>query len=261
MTEKPTVTWSAADGVATITLDNPPLNTFGKEAMYELRTCLEEVAADEAVRAVIIVGTGDRFFSAGQDVSVLPEATEPGKGRALAQMSEDLLQRLDEMSKPTICALNGTALGVGCLMAIACDIRIAARNAKLGVPESKLGVFPGGGGTQRLPRVIGEARALEMLYTGNSIDADEAYRIGLVSHLVPIGEALSAAQELAIQIARQSVVVTRSIKEAVHAARDNTSSEGAALEVDMIERVFGSHDAQEGLRAFLEKRKPQFQHR
>ncbi|TAK36415.1 MAG: enoyl-CoA hydratase [Chloroflexota bacterium] len=261
MSERPLVTWTAADGVAVITLDNPPRNTLGWRARDELIACLDKAAADEDVRVVVITGAGERFFCAGAEVTEFPEATKPGKGRALAEQSQHLMRMIDELPKPTICAINGYALGAGCLVAIACDLRIAAENAQLGLPEIKLGVFPGGGGTQRLPRLIGESKAKELLYGGNVIDAQEAHRIGLANRIVATGRALSEAQELAAQIASYSGPAVRETKEAVHAGREVSVEASLSLEVDILERVFQREDALEGFNAFLEKRPPRFRHR
>ncbi|TAK26905.1 MAG: enoyl-CoA hydratase [Chloroflexota bacterium] len=261
MTDKPVYTWTASNGVATITLDNPPRNAYPARATAELMTCLDEIEADQSVRAVVITSAGDKFFSVGADVSEFPEVMKPGRGHELAVTTQNLLLRLEAFPKPTICAINGLALGFGCLIAIACDMRIAAENAQIGLPEVKLAVFPGGGGTLRLPRLVGEAKAKEMLLFGDAVNAQDAYRIGLMNRLVPVGQAASTAQELAAQLAGYSAVVVQAIKETVHAARELTLKEGVALEIETLDRVSKCEDAKEGMQAFLEKRKPQFRHR
>lgn len=261
MAERRVVTWSATGAVATIMIDNPPHNVINREVRAGLSACLSAVEQDDSVRVLVIAAAGDRFFSPGGDISETPSKVTEEQARALTQEVSDQLLQIDEFPKPTICAVNGIAMGGGFVLAIACDLRVAAENAIFGLPEQKVAVFPGGGGTQRLPRLIGEGRAKELLFTADPIDAHEAHRIGLVNRVVPVGRALCAAQELAARIAEFSSPILRATKVAVHASRTADVAAGLALEVDSFARLTQTEDVQEGYRAFIEKRKPRFQHR
>ncbi len=252
------VRWSQADGVATLTLDRPPLNALSYEAKEEIAACLEEIAAERDVRCLILFGAGGRAFSVGSDIKEFPEVTARRLGRQRAVHEHGLYNRIDFFPLPTIAAIEGHCLGGGLELALACDLRVASETSRLGLPEVKLGVFPGGGGTERLPRLIGEARARELIYTGEPVDAREAWRIGLVNRVAPAGQALAAAQELARAIARHSAITLRTVKSVMDRglAMDLLEAEQGAI--DAIAELFQSEAVKEGVAAFLEKRPPRF---
>ncbi len=252
------VGWSKGDGVATLILDRPPLNALSFQAKEEIAACLEEVAADPDVRCLVLFGAGGRAFSVGSDIKEFPEVTARRLGHRRAAHEHGVYNRIDFFSIPTIAAIEGHCLGGGLELALACDLRVASEASRLGLPEVKLGVFPGGGGTERLPRLIGEARARELIYTGEPVDAREAWRIGLVNRVVAAGQALAAAQELARTIARHSGTTLRTVKSVLDRglAMDMLAAEQVAI--DAIAELFQSEAVKEGVAAFLEKRPPRF---
>lgn len=242
---------------AEIVLDNPPLNVVTTELTAQLRHALHTVAADTEVRAVILYGAGGRAFCAGSDISEF----ESLHGRAAERklLLEKLVYRqLATLHVPTIAAIEGHALGGGLELALCCDFRVATTRAKLGMPELTLGVTPGSGGTQRLPRIVGPARAKEMILLGQPIDADTARSIGLLTRVVAVGGALAAAREMAATLAQRAPVAVRVAKQLVDLATESTLDEGLARETDGSETVFATDDALEGARAFLAKRAPRF---
>jgi len=252
------VQWSAEGGVATLIVDRPPLNALSYQAKEEIAACLEEVAADFAVRCLVVFGAGGRAFSVGSDIKEFPEVTARRLGRQRAAHEHAVYNRLDFFPVPTIAAIEGHCLGGGLELALACDLRVASETSHLGLPEVKLGVFPGGGGTERLPRLIGEARARELIYTGEPVDAREAWRIGLVNRVAPAGQALGAAQELGRTIASRSALTLRTVKAVMDRglAMDLLAAEQVAIEA--ISELFQSEAVREGVAAFLEKRAPNF---
>ena len=243
--------------IAHLTLDNPPMNLVTEDLLTELDGALArlEAAAPGDVRVVVVSGSGERAFSAGSDVKAF-ESHRGAAGRAHFAREEAVFKRLADLPMPTIAAIEGNALGGGLELALACDIRVASQNASLGLPEVRLAVTPGAGGTQRLPRVVGVGRAKEMALTGRILDAQEAERIGLVSRVVPAGEADAAADEIAEAIAQRGPLAVREVKRLVDLALDVDIEAGIAAEIDASERVFNSEDMLEGARAFLEKRAP-----
>ena len=252
------VHWRAEGGVATLIVDRPPLNALSYHAKEEIAACLEEIASDPSVRCLIVFGAGGRAFSVGSDIKEFPEVTARRLGRQRAVHEHALYNRLDFFPVPTIAAIEGHCLGGGLELALACDLRVASETSHLGVPEVKLGVFPAGGGTERLPRLIGEARARELIYTGEPVDAREAWRIGLVNRLAPAGQALAAAQELGRVIAARPGITLRTVKAVMDRglAMDLLQAEQVAIEA--IAGLFQSEAVQEGVAAFLEKRAPRF---
>jgi len=252
----------AQDGpLAIVTLTNPPLNVLHPQMVAELDVCFSDLAADPQVVVAIITGQGERAFCAGFDIQEFPKMMAPGGAEALARQLHTSLLKIDHLGKPTIAAINGLALGGGLELALTCDLRLVAVNAQLGQPEIKLGLFPGAGGTQRLPRLVGEAKAKELMYIGDPISAEEAYRIGLANRLVPAGEALTAARQMGQTIASRAGVALRYIQQAVDRGLNTTLEEGLHIEADLFAKVFQTEDVREGVEAFINKRQPNFRHR
>src|SRR5215212_6615239 len=241
--------------VSHLTLTNPPMNLFTEPLLAELDNALAalERAAPGDVRAVVVAGSGERAFSAGSDVKGF-EGHRGAAGRPHFTREEAVFKRLADLPMPTIAAIEGNALGGGLELALACDIRVASAEAKLGLPEVRLAVTPGAGGTQRLPRAVGVARAKELALTGRLIDAHEAERIGLVSRVVPAGEARVAADQIAAEIAQRGPIAVREVKRLIGQSSELDIRAGIAAEIDASERVFNTQDMLEGARAFFEKR-------
>jgi enoyl-CoA hydratase len=246
--------------VARLELVNPPLNLFTGELVLELRDALRRIESADDVRAVVVSGRGERAFSAGSHVGEFEDqAGEVGRDRH--QLDQDVWRQLAELPMPTIAAIEGHCLGGGLELALCCDIRIASETAKLGLPEVKLAVIPGSGGTQRLPRVVGAARAKEMILTGRVLTATEAEAIGLVNRVVPAGEAVTAAGELGGEIAERGPIAVREAKRLINDALDRDIAAGLQAEFEASERIFASEDMVEGARAFFEKRDPDYKGR
>jgi enoyl-CoA hydratase len=252
---------SRAGAVATITVNRPErLNALSGATVDELRSTLLEFRHDDGVRAVIITGAGDKAFVAGADVAELCQQSPLG-AKMTAQRGQHVFDLVEALGKPVIAAINGFALGGGCELAMACTLRIAADTARFGQPEINLGLIPGYGGTQRLPRLVGRGRALELLLRGHQIDAAEAYRIGLVDRIVARAELMPAALALAGELAEKPSVAARAILEAVQKGLQMPFAEAQAYEATLFGLVATTADMQEGTRAFLEKRKPVFKGR
>ncbi len=248
--------------VAHLTLNNPPMNLISGDLLAELDSALAtlENAAAGDVRVVVVTGSGDRAFSAGSDVKAFA-AHRGAAGRAHFEREEAVTKRLADLPMPTIAAIEANALGGGLELALACDIRVASERANLGLPEVRLAVTPGAGGTQRLPRAVGLARAKELALTGRIVDAHEAERIGLVSRVVPAGQARAAADEIAAEIAQRGPIAVREVKRLIDRSVDADIDVGLAAEIDASERVFNSEDMLEGASAFFAKRPPQYRGR
>jgi enoyl-CoA hydratase len=247
-----------ADRVATITVNRPDkLNALNDATMLELGRAVEQVRADDAVAGVIVTGAG-RAFVAGADISELRSKT-PTQAYALARRGQDVFRRLETSPKPVIAAVNGFALGGGCELAMACHVRVASESAKFGQPEVKLGLIPGYGGTQRLSRLIGRGRALQLLLTGEMIDAAEAYRIGLVNRVVPGSESVveAALGILRLMLANAPLALGHCI-DVVHRGADIPLDEALAIEAAAFGLLAATEDARQGTAAFLEKRAPAF---
>ena len=248
------------DSIVLLTIDRQEkLNALNPQVTEEIGQALLDVEQDEP-RAIIVTGAGDRAFVAGADISEM-SSMEPLEAKRFTEIGHAAMALLDKSPIPTIAAVNGFALGGGCELALACDIRIAAENALFGFPEVGLGILPGMGGTQRLPRLIGPALAKELIFSGRRIDAAEAKEIGLVNRVVPEGEALSAARELAAEIAANGPVAVRHAKTAANRSLDVDLISGLEYEADQFSLLFATQDAREGMGAFMEKRKPQFEGR
>lgn len=246
--------------IATLRLDNQPLNLITVEMTRQIDAALASLEAEPDLRVVIVTGSGDRAFCAGSDVKEFASLRgRVGEGKLL--MENAVYRRLATLAVPTIAAIQADALGGGLEFALCCDLRVADESARLGMPEVRLGVMPGSGGTQRLPRVIGPARAKEMILLGQVIDAAEARSIGLVNRVAARGESLAVATEMAEEIAARGPVAVREAKRMIDLAGDVPLDDGFAAELDASERVFRSEDMLEGARAFFEKRPPEFKNR
>jgi enoyl-CoA hydratase len=252
-----TLTLTVSDRIATITVNRPDkLNALNDRVIAELGEAIDAAREDASVGGVILTGTG-RAFVAGADISEL-EKHGAISAKALAQRGQDVFRRFETSPKPTLAAVNGFALGAGCELAMSCHIRIASDTAKFGQPEVKLGLIPGYGGTQRLPRLIGKGRALQLLLTGEMIDAPEAFRIGLVNRVVPAGELIAAATSmLQAMLANGPLAIAHCI-EVVDRGYDITLGEALTLEATAFGLLASSEDKREGTRAFLEKRAASF---
>ena len=246
--------------VAIVTIDNPPMNVLGKQVKQELDEVFTGLATDETVGSVILTGAGERAFMAGADIKEFPDNMKAGKEEKLERSKDShrVLSKIADLPKPTIALLNGLALGGGCELALTCDLRIAEEHAKIGLPEIKLGLFPGGGGTQRLPRLIGISKAKELMFTGDPLTAEEAFQIGLVNDVVPSGKGMETAKSYAARIAAHSSESLRRIKQAVNEGMEQPLETGLELEAQLFADVFETEDVKEGVKAFLEKRKPVF---
>ena len=252
------VAYEKKGAIAYVTVNRPKvLNALNTPTWADLRTAFEDARDDDAVRGVILTGAGDKAFIAGADISELAHATALVAEES-SRFGQKVLELVENLGKPVIAAVNGFALGGGCETAMACTIRIAVDTAKLGQPEVKLGLLPGGGGTQRLPRLVGKGRALQLILSGGMISAQEAYRIGLVNEIVPAATLIGRAEEILKQIAANAPVAVRLSLEAVNKGMDTSQSEGFALEASYFGLCAATDDKKEGTSAFLEKRAPQF---
>ena len=247
--------------VASLTVNRPKvLNALNTQTLDELRRAILELKHDDTVRAVILTGAGDKAFVAGADINELSVQT-PTSGREHAVRGQHVLDLIEHMGKPVIAAINGYALGGGCELAMACTMRIAADTAKLGQPEINLGIIPGYAGTQRLARIAGRGRALELLLTGDQISAQEAHRLGLVNRVVPAASLMAEAKALASALAGKAPVAVRYILEAVHKGLEMPFPQAQIFEATLFGLVASTDDMREGTKAFLEKRKPEFKGR
>jgi len=246
------------EGVAILTVNRPKvLNALNTQTLDELRRAILELKHDPAVRAVILTGAGEKSFVAGADINELSVQT-PTTGREHAMSGQHVLDLIEHMGKPVIAAINGYALGGGCELAMACTLRLAADTAKLGQPEINLGLIPGYAGTQRLSRIIGRGRALELILTGDPISAQEAHRLGLVNRVVPAAELMTEAKRLAASLASKAPIAVRYILEAVHKGLEMPFAQAQVFEATLFGLVASTEDMREGTAAFLEKRKPAF---
>jgi enoyl-CoA hydratase len=244
------------DRVAVVTINRPPANALSQVALTELAALLDDLERDGQVKAIVLTGEG-RFFIAGADIKEFTQLMS-ADAEALAKAGQQLFERLETFPKPIIAAINGACLGGGLELAMACHIRLAAPEAKLGLPELNLGIIPGYGGTQRLPRLVGRGKATQMILTSEMIGGEEALRIGLVEAVHPLDQLLDEAKRLAGAIAQKSAVALRLALEAVHAGTVLGKAEGMQREAELFGEAFASEDVKEGVAAFLEKRRPQF---
>lgn len=243
--------------VAIITINRPEKrNALNIKTREEGAAALEELSADEAVRVLVFTGAGDKAFVAGADIAEFAGRTAITQREVM--LGRSLFTAIDSFPKPVIAMVNGYCLGGGCELALACDLRIASDKASFGQPEINLGIIPGGGGTQRLTRLVGEGKAMELILTGDIIDAQTAYNLGLVNMVVPAADLEAKTMQLANRIAEKSPIALRMAKEAVKLASRSNLDEGLRREVDLFALCFSSADKDEGVSAFLEKRKPDF---
>lgn len=257
MAEFETIRIEKRGSVAIFTINRPDkLNALNSKVHSEGVQALEELRRDSGVRVVVVTGAGDKSFVAGADISEFSGQT-PVSQRNLF-LEKTLFNSIDTFPKPVVAMINGFCLGGGCELALACDIRIAGEKAKFGQPEINLGIIPGGGGTQRLTRLIGEGRSMEMILTGDMIDAQKALSFGLVNHVFTAEELESKTMEIAGKIAEKSPIALQMAKEAVKLASRSNLDEGLKREVDLFAVCFSTEDKEEGVSAFLEKRKPLF---
>lgn len=249
------------DGVAILKVDRPKvLNALNRATLLEIQSALQELAQREDVRALIVTGEGEKAFIAGADVAEMADMT-PREALEFARLGHQTLRMLEEFPWPVIAAVNGYALGGGLEVALACDLILASEGARIGLPEVTLGIFPGFGGTQRLPRLIGKARALEVILTGEMIDAQKAFQMGIVNRVCPQGELLQEAKKVARRIASNGPVAVRMAKKVVREGLQTNLRLAEELEVEAWANIFATEDQKEGMKAFLEKRKPSFRSR
>jgi enoyl-CoA hydratase/carnithine racemase len=246
------------DGIANVTLNRPKvLNALNRKTVEELQHALLDARGDDSVRVLILTGAGEKSFVAGADIGELAVQT-PVSGRETSLFGQGVFHLLETMGKPSICAINGFALGGGCELALACTIRIASKTAKLGQPEVKLGIIPGYGGTQRLARLCGKGVAYELCLTGEMISAEEAQRIGLVNHIYEAAELLPAAEAMAKKIIANAPLAVKFTMEAIERGMEMVQEEGMFLEATLFGLACTTEDMREGTKAFLEKRPGQF---
>jgi enoyl-CoA hydratase len=243
---------------AVLTINRPPYNPLNGQVFTELGKALTELEADQEMKALIITGSGAKAFAAGADVTEVASHS-PLEQYDFLRLILSVFDQLENLRMPTIAAVNGRALGGGCELTLACDFRLAAENAKFGQPEISLGIMPGGGGTQRLTRLIGLSRAKELVLLGDAIDAATAEKYGLVNRVVPSAELMAEAEKMAAKLASKPVVATQVIKKVVNMGQQLDLDVALNLEINSFIVTFTSKDGQEGLKAFLEKRKPEFQ--
>ncbi len=252
-----TVLYEKSNGIAYVTFNRPAVyNAVNVPTLVDLRAAMEDARDDASVHGVILTGAGDKAFAAGADIAGLA-GLDAIEGEKLSRFIQETLNLVETLGKPVVAAINGVALGGGCETAMACTIRIAAEHAKFGQPEVKLGLLPGGGGTQRLPALVGKGRALQLILTGGMIDAEEAHRIGLVNEVVPADGLIARAEEILREIAANAPLAVKYSLQVANAGE----GEGYALEASYFGLLAGTADRKEGTTAFLEKRKPQFRGR
>jgi enoyl-CoA hydratase len=249
------------DGILVVTIDRPKvLNALNADTINEIRQAFEAARDDDSVRCVILTGGGEKAFVAGADIAELAQMT-PITGKATAEKGQRIFHSIERFPKPVIAAINGFALGGGCELALACHIRIASEKAQLGLPEVTLGIIPGYGGTQRMARLLGKGKALELILTGDRIGAAEAERIGLVNKVVPADQLMNAAEELGRKIMSRGPLAVRAAIEAVMSGSEMPFEEGQFLEATLFGLLASTDDMKEGMKAFIEKRQAEFRNR
>jgi len=246
------------DRVATVTIDHRPVNALNRQTMEELHRLLDGLGADPGVKVVILTGAGSLAFVAGADIKEVSQLASSQQAQEMSALGQAVLLKLQRLGKPVIAAINGVCLGGGLELAMACHLRISGDRARFGQPEIVLGIIPGWGGTQRLPRLIGKTKATEWILTGDTVTAQEAHRLGLVNQVVPQDQVLKVAKDLARKIASKGAVAIAQSLKAIEEGLDGSLEEGLAKEAKAFGAVAATEDAKEGVKAFLEKRQPQF---
>jgi enoyl-CoA hydratase len=254
------ITYRVENRIAFATINNPPMNALSREVFQEMDQAFAEMDRDQGIKAIVFSGEG-RAFIAGADIRMLQALTNAAEARELVAIFHKTLNKVEELRKPVIAAVHGYCLGGGLEVALACHMRVAGEKAQFGVPEIKLGVFPGAGGTQRLPRVVGKAKALEMILTGEFISAQEAMALNLVNQVVPQEKVQEAARALAEKIVSKGQVSVRYAMEVVIEGLKGDLHRGLDLEAEYFSKLCETEDKNEGMAAFLEKREPNFQDR
>lgn len=253
-----TILMEVTGEIAVVTLNRPHcLNALNGQLFEELEQCMMEIEKRKDIKVVILTGAGEKAFAAGADISAMVDMSVV-EARAFDKLIQEVGMRMENMPQIIIAAVNGFALGGGCELALCCDIRVASENARFALPETGLGIIPGGGGTQRLPRIIGQGRAMEMIVTGKQIDAQEAWRIGLANQVVPQAELMDTCRKMAGKICAKGSYANALAKRAVNLSEDTDLRSGLAAELELISVAFATQDRTEGMQAFLEKRKPTF---
>ncbi|BAE84278.1 enoyl-CoA hydratase [Desulfitobacterium hafniense] len=260
MPENRVVELTVCNGVGVITINNPPVNALTLEVRGQLKETLNEVEKNTGIRVLVITGAGPKCFVAGADIKDFPNQFKEGP-RENATIYKEMFSYLENTPRPVICAVNGLALGGGLELALACDIRIADEKAKLGLTEVLLGLLPGLGGTQRLARLVGPAKAKELLFSGKIVKADEALRIGLVNEVVPAGESLNEALKLAEKLAKGAGIAMGYDKLLINKGLELSLADALEMEMHYVEKVFETEDLREGLDAFINKREAVFKNR
>jgi enoyl-CoA hydratase len=255
------VLYEKKDAIAYVTVNRPKvLNALNTPTWKDLRTAFEDARDDTAIRGVILTGTGNKAFIAGADIGELAHVAA-FEAEQSSRFGQEVLDLIENLGKPVVAAVNGFALGGGCETAMACTIRLAVDTAKFGQPEVTLGLVPGGGGTQRLPRLVGKGRALQLILSGEMISAQEAYRIGLVNEIVPAADLITRAEAILKKIGSNAPIAVKFALEAANKGLDTSQGEGSLLEASYFGLCAATEDKKEGTTAFLEKRAPQFRGR
>ncbi len=247
--------------LALVTIDHRPVNALNRQTLEELEQLIDGLRAEPSVKVVIVTGAGSLAFVAGADIKEVSELASMDAAKAMAALGQRVFLKLQRLGKPVVAAINGVCLGGGLELAMACHLRISGDRARFGQPEINLGIIPGWGGTQRLPRLLGKAKATEWILTGDMVTAQEAHRLGVVNHVVPQDQVLKVAKDLARKIAAKGGVAVAQALRAIEEGTDRPLGDGLAIEADAFGVVAGTEDSREGVRAFLEKRQPQFKDR
>lgn len=261
LTSEQNVKVAVEDRLAIVTVDHRPVNALDRQTLQELGQVIDAVNADGAVKVVVITGGGSLAFVAGADIKEVSQLTSVEAAKEMAALGQAVFLKIQRLAKPVIAAINGVCLGGGLELAMSCHLRVAGDRARFGQPEISLGIIPGWGGTQRLPRLIGRAKAIEWILTGDVVMAQEALRLGLVNAVVPQDQVLKVAKDLARKIASKGAVAVREALRAIEDGLDGTLEAGLAREAQAFGTIATTEDSREGVRAFLEKRQPQFKDR
>lgn len=261
VTSKECVKVVVEERVAIVTIEHRPVNALNRQTLEELGQTFEALATDATVKVIIITGGGSLAFVAGADIKEVSQLTSPEEAQTMAALGQRVFLQIQRLPKPVIAAINGVCLGGGLELAMSCHLRICGDRARFGQPEVTLGIIPGWGGTQRLPRLIGKAKATELILTGDIVQAQEAARLGVVNQVVPQDHVLKAAKDLARKIASKGAVAIAQSLQAIEDGMGLPLEQGLAKEAEAFGRVAGTEDSKEGVKAFLEKRQPQFHDR